>query len=60
MYTHLPQVLTILLIRVYSREVTTDVVVLDRLLHSVVFVEIAFGLDVYFGAVKRFVIIPSI
>lgn len=60
MYTHLPQVLTILLIRVYSREVSNDVVVLDRLLHFVVFVEIAFGLDVYFGAVKRFLIIPSI
>lgn len=36
MYTHLPQVLTILLIRVYSREVTNDVVVMDRLLHFVV------------------------
>lgn len=60
MYTHLPQVLTILLIRVYSREVTSDVVVLDRLLHFVVVVEIAFGLYVYFGAFKRFVIIPNI
>lgn len=60
MYTHLPQVLTTSLIRVYSREVTNDVVVLDRLLHIVMFVEIAFRLDVYLGAFRRFTMIPNI
>lgn len=61
MYTHLPQVLTILPIRVYNPEVTFNVVVLDRLLlHFVMVVEIAFEVDVYFGALKRFIIVPNI
>lgn len=60
MYTHLPQVLTILPIRVYNPEVILNVVVLDcLLLLFVMVVEIAFEVDVYFGALKRFIIIPD-